>query len=242
MTVLPYVAMSLVGGLGALSRTEASRLGTRVGAVLLVLWAIALVAVFSFPVMFPHLQTASFFSTTLLEDSQPLDLVSLYIQANPFNSLANNVVPAVVLFSALLGIALIGIPGKQATLEALDVLNRAVSRVARFIVSLTPVRAVRDCGGHRRHDGPGGGGTTADIHHQLRGDVPAAHVLGAPRTDRGAHAGAPPRRTRAHPRLAADGVLDRQPVRRAAAPGGSTRQLLREHAQLAPSDERLPAT
>jgi Na+/H+-dicarboxylate symporter len=138
MTVLPYVTISLVGGLGSLSRTEAGRLGWRVTIILVGLWAVALVAVFAFPLMFPVTQTSSFFSTTLLEDRPPLDLIGLYIPANPFNSLANNVVPAVVLFSALLGIALIGVPNKAPTLETLDVLNQAVGRVARFIVSLTP--------------------------------------------------------------------------------------------------------
>jgi len=139
MTVLPYITLSLVGGLGALSRTDAARVGVRVGLVLLTLWAIALLAVFAFPAMFPHIQTASFFSTTLLDDSPPLDLVALYIPANPFNSLANNIVPAVVLFSALLGVALIGLPDKERALQTIDVLNRAVGRVARFIVSLTPI-------------------------------------------------------------------------------------------------------
>ena len=138
MTVLPYVTMSLIGGLGAMSRTVATRLGTRVGLVLLGLWGVALLAVFCFPLMFPHTQAASFFSTTLLEDEPPMDLVGLYIPANPFNSLANNVVPAVVLFSALLGVALIGIPGKERALETIEVVNRAVARVASFIVALTP--------------------------------------------------------------------------------------------------------
>jgi Na+/H+-dicarboxylate symporter len=138
MTVLPYVAMSLVGGLGSLHRGEASRLGVRLAVLLVALWGIALLAVFAFPLTFPSIQSASFFSTTLLEDSPPLDLIGLYIPANPFAALANNVVPAVVLFSALLGIALIGVPGKEAALNALSVLTRAVERVARFIVALTP--------------------------------------------------------------------------------------------------------
>jgi Na+/H+-dicarboxylate symporter/ABC-type amino acid transport substrate-binding protein len=138
MSVLPYVTMSLVGGLGALSLDEAKRLGVRVGIVLVALWTVALLAVFAFPLILPTFQTASFFSTTLLDDGAPLDLVGLYIPANPFNSLANNVVPAVVLFSALLGIALIGIPGKERALEVIDVVKRAVAQVARFIVSLTP--------------------------------------------------------------------------------------------------------
>ena len=79
MTVLPYVTISLISGLGALSLGHAGRLGLRVGIILAVLWAIALLAVFTFPLMFPSFQSASFFSTTLLEEEEPLDLVSLYI-------------------------------------------------------------------------------------------------------------------------------------------------------------------
>ena len=96
MTVLPYVTVSIITGLGALSYEQAKSLGLRVGAVLLLLWAVALVAVLLFPLMFPTLQTASFFSTTLVEPREPFDLVSLYIPSNPFNSLANNIVPAVL--------------------------------------------------------------------------------------------------------------------------------------------------
>ena len=138
MTVLPYVAMSLVGGLGSLTREEALRLGTRVTLLLLGFWGVALVAVFVFPLMFPPMQTASFFSTTLLEDTPPLDLIGLYIPANPFYALANNVVPAVVLFSALVGVALIGVPNKRVALDVIAVINNALERVARFIVALTP--------------------------------------------------------------------------------------------------------
>src|SRR5262249_14790917 len=75
MTVLLCVVVSLVGGLGSMQRGEASRLGARVGLVLLVLWGIALLAVMAFPLMFPTVESASFFSTTLLEESPPLDIV-----------------------------------------------------------------------------------------------------------------------------------------------------------------------
>src|SRR3982751_1352976 len=138
MTVLPYITLSLVGGLGALSLGEARRLGWGVGRLMVGLWGIALLAVFCLPLMFPTFQTASFFSSTLLTDGETLDLVDLYIPANPFNSLANNDVPAVVLFSALLGVVLIAIPRKAVVLEVVEVANQAVGRIARFIVSLTP--------------------------------------------------------------------------------------------------------
>jgi Na+/H+-dicarboxylate symporter/ABC-type amino acid transport substrate-binding protein len=138
MTVLPYVTISLITGIGTLRIGEARQLGVRVGAVLIGLWAVAIAAVFLFPLTFPSGKTASFFSTTLLEEREPFDLVNLYIPANPFNSLANNVVPAVVLFSVVLGIALITVPKKTALLDALGVANEAVAKATRFIVSLTP--------------------------------------------------------------------------------------------------------
>jgi Na+/H+-dicarboxylate symporter len=139
MTVLPYVTVSLISGLGRLDAAQAKALGLRAGAVMAVLWAIALGAVFLFPLTFPSVETASFFSTTLIESREPFDLVALYIPSNPFNSLANNVVPAVVLFSVVLGIALIAVPTKQRLLDVLDVINAAVSRANNLIARLTPI-------------------------------------------------------------------------------------------------------
>ena len=61
------------------------------------------------PLSFPHWESAAFFSSSIVEIPQKVDFLSLYIPSNPFYSLANNVVPAVVLFSILFGIALMGL-------------------------------------------------------------------------------------------------------------------------------------
>jgi Na+/H+-dicarboxylate symporter/ABC-type amino acid transport substrate-binding protein len=138
MTVLPYVTISIISSLGSLSYEEAKTLGLRAGAVLLVLWAIALGFSFLFPLVFPNVESANFFSTTLIEQRPPFNFVDLYIPSNPFNSLANNIVPAVVLFSVVLGVALIGVEGKKALLDLLSVTGKAVARATRFIIRLTP--------------------------------------------------------------------------------------------------------
>jgi Na+/H+-dicarboxylate symporter/ABC-type amino acid transport substrate-binding protein len=138
MTVLPYVTVSIVGGL---DRDTARSLGVQVGILVTLLWAIALAAVLIFPTMFPPHQTATFFSTTLLEDREPFDFLNLYIPTNPFNSLANNVVPAVVLFSIIVGWALIGIPNKQPLLDVLTAAGRAVAKATSLVVALTPAGA-----------------------------------------------------------------------------------------------------
>jgi Na+/H+-dicarboxylate symporter len=138
MTVLPYVTVSIVGSLGRLRYSDARTLGLRTGAVLVGLWGLALLFTFLIPISFPQVQNASFFSTTLLERRPPFNFIDLYIPSNPFHSLANNVVPAVVLFSVLLGVALIGVERKQVLLDVLDVAGDALARATRFVVRLTP--------------------------------------------------------------------------------------------------------
>ncbi len=138
MTVLPYIAVSLVADIGSLDGTKARNLFLRVGALSMLLWILALAAVFLMPLAFPLIQSASFFSTTLIESRPPFDFVSLYIPSNPFHSLANNIVPAVVLFSSLLGIALIGIDRKERLIEVLLVMERTLARVNRMVARLTP--------------------------------------------------------------------------------------------------------
>jgi len=138
MTVLPYITLSLITNLGRLSYQQAKTLAVKVGSLLLLLWGIAFALVFTFPLAFPSWESASFFSTTLVQGVQDVDFLELYIPANPFYSLANNIVPAVVLFSVLVGVALIGIEAKDALIDNLTVLNSALSRVTHFVLRLTP--------------------------------------------------------------------------------------------------------
>lgn len=138
MTVLPFVTVSIIGGIGGLNRAQARTLARHVGVVLALLWALALTMVFLFPVMFPPHESASFFSTTLTQEREPFDFLNLYIPTNPFNSLANNIVPAVVLFSVIVGGALMTIPEKARLLDVLAVISSAVSKATRFVVTLTP--------------------------------------------------------------------------------------------------------
>jgi Na+/H+-dicarboxylate symporter/ABC-type amino acid transport substrate-binding protein len=138
MTVLPYITLSIVTSLGTLSFDQVKTLGLRAGAVLIGLWCLALVFTFLIPLAFPAVETASFFSTTLVEGRRPFDFVDLFIPSNPFYALSNNVVPAVVLFSIFFGVALIGVERKQTALDFFAVAKEALSSATKFIVGLTP--------------------------------------------------------------------------------------------------------
>jgi len=139
MTVMPYVVVSLILGLGQLSAADAGMLIRRAGALLLVLWAVALAFVLMMPLTYPDWEASSWFSTTLLEPTPELDLVRLFVPANPFHSLAYGVVPATVVFSLAMGAALIAMENKQPILHALSIFSDALSRVAKFVVRLAPL-------------------------------------------------------------------------------------------------------
>ena len=67
MTVLPYVMVSLIIGLGSLNYSEALLLARKGSVMLLLLWAVTLVVVFLFPFTFPDWESSSFFSTAMTE-------------------------------------------------------------------------------------------------------------------------------------------------------------------------------
>ena len=138
MMVLPYITVSIIASVGSLRPSELRTLGLRAAAVIGGLWLLALVFAFLIPLTFPTAQNASFFSSSLVEPRTAFNVIDLYIPANPFNSLANNVVPAVVLFSLVLGIALVGVERKERLLDVLRIARDAISAATRFVIRLTP--------------------------------------------------------------------------------------------------------
>lgn len=139
MAVLPYFIVALPLGFGRLSYQEAKQLGVRLGLFSLLLWSLAILLVAILPLTFPSLESASFFSTSMVESPQSVNFVELYIPANPFSSLSQAIIPGVVVFGIAVGIALIGVPKKQDLLSVLGSLADALGRITGFVVKLTPL-------------------------------------------------------------------------------------------------------
>ena len=139
MTVLPYLMLTLIVGLGELQPAQARRLAAKGGWLLLAVIGLALAVIGPMSLAFPPLQMPSFFSHAQIETHQPFDLVEAYVPANPFHAMANTVVPAVVVFSSAVGAALIGLAEKERLMAPLRVLNAAVVRVTGFVIRLTPI-------------------------------------------------------------------------------------------------------
>jgi len=139
MPVLPYVALSLIASLGRLDFHVASQLASKGGALLLVLWLLSLAMVAIYPLSFPQWESASFFSTSMVTVPEHVSFLGMYIPANIFRSLSENMVPAVVLFSVVFGVTLIGMKEKENLLDQLDVGVKALSAISRKIAELAPI-------------------------------------------------------------------------------------------------------
>ncbi len=139
ITILPYITVSLILGIGSLTFKQAKLLGVKAGIWILLFWAISIAVVLLIPFSFPHWESAAFFSSALLDEPKPVDFLDLYIPSNPFKSLANNIVPAVVLFSILTGVALISIKEKEHLFKNFKAITDALVKVTNIIVQLTPI-------------------------------------------------------------------------------------------------------
>ena len=139
MTVLPYILFSLMGGLGRLEMSMAKRIGIVGVGLILFLWATALLTLLTMPLAYPDWTSAAFFSTSLITPPATFDPLTLYIPANPFHALANTIVPAAVVFSIAMGLALIAVKNKDGLLLGLQNLSDALMKIASFVAKLAPI-------------------------------------------------------------------------------------------------------
>lgn len=139
MAIVPYITVSLIAGLGRLTPEQASRIALWGGFVLLLLLSAGMVLMLLVPLAYPDWEAASYYSSSLLASPESIDFLSLYISANPFDSLANTVVPAVVLFSIFMGVAVMMSERKKPLLDLLSSLDEALVNITNFVVKLAPI-------------------------------------------------------------------------------------------------------
>ena len=124
MSILPYMVVSLIGGIGSLSYEKAKQLAKSGGIVLVASWVLAFVIIFLMPLAFPVMQAGTFYSPSLVQ-AAAVDFIDLYIPVNPFSSLARTVVPAAAIFA---GSSCRERPTKALTVRAI---KKAAAKIAR---------------------------------------------------------------------------------------------------------------
>jgi Na+/H+-dicarboxylate symporter/ABC-type amino acid transport substrate-binding protein len=139
MTVLPFIICSVIGNIGSLTIDQSKRLALIGFAVLFVLWVVGFGTLALLASALPELPSGSFFSTSLVEPPREFDFVEIFVPSNPFRSLSENFVPAVVVFCILVGFALMQSPNKNEIVNLFKTLNEALGRVSNYVTRLSPI-------------------------------------------------------------------------------------------------------
>ncbi|MDN3637254.1 cation:dicarboxylase symporter family transporter [Simiduia curdlanivorans] len=139
MTVLPYIMVSLVAAVGALNRGQAKALAKYGALVLAILWGFTLVLIALATLSFPDWTSASYFSPSMLEPAQRFDFLANFLPANIFSALGAGAVPAVVVFSLFLGVAVLRLGQNNDFLKLIDSLQSAIGEMAALVMKTAPV-------------------------------------------------------------------------------------------------------
>ncbi|MCB2192820.1 MAG: cation:dicarboxylase symporter family transporter [Deltaproteobacteria bacterium] len=136
--VYPYLISSLLHGLGRLSPKVALRLLKKSWPFYLAAWGGTLGIIYLLSLAFPSSPPPIIVDAAAHARTGP-DFLQLVLPGNIFRDLANNYVPAVVLLSALFGVAIQGIESKDRVLDILVLIRTACVKIWRWVVTLAPV-------------------------------------------------------------------------------------------------------
>ncbi|MGK7882774.1 MAG: cation:dicarboxylase symporter family transporter [Crocosphaera sp.] len=139
MPVIPYIFVSLISGLGKLNFKAAKGIFIKGGIVLLFLWIIIVIVLSFMPFGLPSWESASFFSTSLIEPERTINFLDLFLPSNPFHAMANTIIPSVVTFSLAVGLAFIFIPEKSIVIEVFSKLSDSLMLITRWVAKLAPI-------------------------------------------------------------------------------------------------------
>jgi len=139
ITILPSVALSLIAGIASLKRDDAEHIAAKAGLVLLLFWSIGIGMYFSMQMAFPSIQKAFFFSTQSLAETEDISMVDLFVPSNPFRSLSEGFLPAIVVFCLCLGFALMMDEKSKPILNSLNIFLAALTRITGVLARTFPI-------------------------------------------------------------------------------------------------------
>lgn len=137
ITAIPYLIVAIMHGVGLLNRAQGLQIVKKGSIFIALALTINISMIYLIRWAFPesHGHATGF----VMKDIPVLNFAEMLIPDNVFYDLANNVVPAIVVFSLLFGIALMYIGDKQVAMGGLQTLVDALTRITSWISRITPI-------------------------------------------------------------------------------------------------------
>ncbi len=138
ITTIPYLVCAIIHGIGQLHTAQAIQILKKGLFFIGLTWTINIATIYLIVFLLPYRagsQLANYVST----EPVSIDFSELLIPDNIFYALTNNVVPAIVIFSLLVGISLMHIREKNPFMQIFEVLVGSLTRITAWISRITPI-------------------------------------------------------------------------------------------------------
>ena len=141
VAVVPYIATSLMHGLGSLPPRIAKKMLKGGWEFLLLLWALVFASIYLMAMLIPAPLEGGLAQTLHTAQEFIEHFLSYIIPENPFYALANNIVPAVAVMGIVAGCAIMHLPQKEPLLGFLEKINNTIEKIFYGILFIAPVGA-----------------------------------------------------------------------------------------------------
>lgn len=138
ITAVPYLICAIIHGMGLLNSGQAKQIFKK--GIIFIGLATFLNVGLSFLIYWVFPQPENTFRVgNIAKDAPAINFIDILIPHNVFYDLSNNIVPAVVVFCILIGIALMNLAEKQYAMSALQTLLEALTQITRWISRIAPI-------------------------------------------------------------------------------------------------------
>jgi proton glutamate symport protein len=139
MVALPYIAISLIHGLGSMTPTTGKRLALAGWPFWMMLWGIIFAVVFALSLMIPH----AMFTTIEAGRDQGRELaknfLSYLVPNNPLYDFMNNIIPAIAAIGLIFGIALMHLKAKEPILSLCERGTQLIEVILLWLALISPI-------------------------------------------------------------------------------------------------------
>ncbi|MBS0625420.1 MAG: cation:dicarboxylase symporter family transporter [Verrucomicrobia bacterium] len=141
MVVLPYIAFSVIHGLGSITPETGKKLFLKGWPFLVGLWVLIFVVIYLLSFLIPKPLTVLITAKHVEGAGTLLDknFLNFLVPENPFYDLANNVVPAIAVFGLITGVSLMHLEKKEPLLSFVERSNQIIEKILKWLAILSPI-------------------------------------------------------------------------------------------------------
>lgn len=138
ITIIPYLVFAIMHGVGQLRLGQAKLIVKRGLIFILLIWSVNILLIYYGKSLFPVGSGLSY-ARYIPETQDKINFAQLLIPENIFYALSHNIIPAIVVFSILIGIALMTVKEKITFMTLLSNLVEVLNKITSWIAKITPI-------------------------------------------------------------------------------------------------------